>query len=59
MFEKSREWKEKKKKWIEKHKNINGESYWSIHYIYDGIEYFNGEYLTEKLAKEALENYNV
>jgi hypothetical protein len=53
------EWKRKKKKWVEKHKRTNGEIYWSIHYMYNNVEYSNGEYDTEKLAKEDLDKYNM
>jgi len=53
------EWKKKKKKWVEKHKRTNGEIYWSIHYMYNNVEYSNGEYDTEKLAKEDLDKYNM
>jgi hypothetical protein len=55
----TREWKQKTKKWVQKHTHSNGKSYWSIHYMYDDIEYSNGEYSTEKSAKEDLNNYNV
>jgi hypothetical protein len=55
----SQEWKQKKKKWIEKHKDYNGKVYWSIHYIVDTKEYSNGEYSTEELAEENLKKYNV
>jgi len=53
------EWKQKTKKWVQKHKHSNGESYWAIHYMQNDTEYSNGEYLTEKAAKKDLENYNV
>jgi hypothetical protein len=55
----TREWKQKTKKWVQKHTHSNGTSYWSIHYISNDIEYSNGEYLTEKSAIEDLNNYNV
>jgi hypothetical protein len=53
------EWKQKKKKWVQKHKKIDGESIWTIHYIQNGIEYSNGEYSTEESAQKGLEKYNV
>ena len=49
----------KTKKWVQKHTHSNGISYWSIHYIQNDIEYSNGEYSTEKSAKENLNNFNV
>jgi hypothetical protein len=55
----TREWKQKKKKWIQKHKHSDGKTYWSIHYIQNEIEYSNGEYLTEEAAEADLKNYNV
>jgi len=55
----TREWKQKTKKWVQKHTRSNGESYWSIHYLQNDIEYSNGEYSTEKSAKEDLNNYNI
>jgi hypothetical protein len=55
----SQEWKQKKKKWIEKHKDYNGKVYWSIHYISDTKEYSSGEYSTEELAEKNLKKYNV
>ena len=55
----TREWKQKTKKWVQKHTRANGESYWSIHYLQNDIEYSNGEYSTEKSAKEDLNNYNI
>lgn len=53
------EWKQKTKKWVQKHTKSDGTSYWSIHYISNDIEYSNGEYFTEESAKEDLNNYNV
>jgi len=53
------EWKKKKKKWIEKHERSGGEPYWSIHYMYNNVEYSNGEYSSEKSAEEDLKNYNI
>jgi hypothetical protein len=53
------EWKQKKKKWVQKHEKIDGESIWKIHYIQNDIEYSNGEYSTEESAQEDLEKYNV
>ncbi|PKN52769.1 MAG: hypothetical protein CVU55_05975 [Deltaproteobacteria bacterium HGW-Deltaproteobacteria-13] len=53
------EWKQKQRKWVEKHTRMNGESYWTIHYIQNDIEYSNGEYFTEKSAEEDLKNYNI
>lgn len=55
----TREWKQKTKKWIQKHTHSSGKTYWSIHYMYNDIEYSNGEYSSEKSAKEDLNNYNV
>jgi hypothetical protein len=55
----SQEWKQKKRKWIQKHTKINGDSIWKIHYIQNDIEYSNGECSTEKSAREDLKNYNV
>ena len=55
----TREWKQKTRRWVQKHKHSNGQSYWSIHYIYNGIECSSGEYSTEKSAKEDLNNFNV
>jgi hypothetical protein len=55
----SREWKQKTRKWVQKHKKSNGTSYWSIHYISNDFEYSNGEYSTEKSAREDLNNYNI
>ena len=55
----TREWKQKTKKWVQKHKHSNGESYWSIHYIQNDIEYSNGEYPTEISAKDDLINYKI
>jgi hypothetical protein len=55
----SREWKQKTKKWVQKHTHSNGKEYWSIHYIQNDIEYSNGEYSTEKAAEEDLNHYNV
>jgi len=55
----TKEWKQKTRKWVQKHKHANGKSYWSIHYMYNDIEHSNGEYSTEKSAKEDLNNFNV
>jgi hypothetical protein len=55
----SREWKKKKKKWVQEHKNVSGKSIWKVHYLQNDTEYSNGEYSTEKSAKEDLQNYNV
>ena len=55
----TREWKQKKRKWVKEHTHSNGTSYWSIHYIQSDIEYSNGEYSMEKSAREDLKNYNV
>jgi hypothetical protein len=55
----TREWKQKTRKWVQKHKHSNGKSYWSIHYIQDDIEYLYGEYSKGKLAKNDLNNINV
>ena len=55
----SQEWKQKKKKWIEKHKDSNGKVYWLIHYIVDDKEYSSGQYSTEELAEKDLKKYNV
>ncbi|MGO8716731.1 MAG: hypothetical protein ACLPSL_09230 [Smithella sp.] len=52
-------WKQKKKKWVQKHEKIDGESIWKIHYIQNDIEYSNGEYSTEESALEDLKKYNV
>jgi hypothetical protein len=43
----SREWKQKTRKWVQKHTESNGTSYWSIHYIQNDIEYSNGGYSME------------
>lgn len=53
------EWKRKTKKWVQKHEHSNGKTYWAIHYMQNDIEYSNGEYSTEKEAKEYLSDYNV
>ena len=53
------EWKQKKKKWVQKHEKIDGEYIWKIHYIQNDIEYSNGEYSTEESAQEDLKKYNV
>jgi hypothetical protein len=55
----SLEWKKEKRKWIEKHTKLNGEVYWSIHYMQYDTEYLNGEFYSEESALEALKNYNV
>lgn len=55
----TKEWKEKTRKWVQKHTLSNGKSYWSIHYIYNNIEYISGEYSTKESAKKNLNNYNV
>ena len=54
----TKEWKQKKGKWVQKHKHSNGKSYWLIHYIQNGTEYSSGEYTNEKNALEDLEKYN-
>jgi len=46
------EWKEKNRKWIQKH--LNG---WKIHYIAYGTEYSVGDYRTAKEARENLKNF--
>lgn len=55
----SREWKQKTKKWVQKHTRLDRSTYWSIHYIQNDMEYSNGEYPSEKSAKEDLINYTV
>ena len=59
MIKYSWEWKQKKKKWVQKHTKQNGETYWAIHYIQNDFEYSNGEYFSEKLAEEDLKTYNI
>jgi hypothetical protein len=55
----SPEWKEREKKWIEKHKRSDGSQYWAIHYMANELEYTNGEFQTEDDAQVALNFYNI
>jgi hypothetical protein len=48
----SKEWKELKGKWIQRHGDI-----YKIHYIANDTEYSTGEYFTAKSAQDDLKNF--
>lgn len=49
MVKYSKEWKEKKRRWIQKHTDC-----WKIHYIQNNTEMSMGKYFTAQEAREEM-----